>query len=49
MSGRESFTTDEARRYGEGIGIDWLSAASTWSSFERDEYRAGARSGRSPN
>lgn len=36
MASRESFTTEEARRIGEQIGIDWSSAP-----FEVDEFRAG--------
>jgi DNA-directed RNA polymerase alpha subunit len=31
-----SFTADEARRYGEEIGIDWAA-----SPFDVDEFRAG--------
>jgi hypothetical protein len=33
---RKSFTTEEARRIGEQIGIDWSSAR-----FDVDEFRAG--------
>lgn len=33
---RKSFTTDEARRIGEQIGIDWSSAP-----FDVGEFRAG--------
>ena len=36
MSGRESFTADEARRIGEQIGIDWASAP-----FDVEEFRRG--------
>ena len=36
MSGRESFTADEARRIGEQIGIDWAS-----SPFDVDQFRRG--------
>jgi uncharacterized protein DUF5661 len=36
MSGRESFTADEARRIGEQIGIDWASAP-----FDVEQYRRG--------
>jgi hypothetical protein len=34
MSGRDSFTADEARRVGEQIGIDWAS-----SLFDVDQFR----------
>ena len=33
---RKEFTTEEARRYGEEIGIDWDSA-----SFDVDQFQAG--------
>jgi Protein of unknown function (DUF5661) len=33
---RHEFTTEEARRYGEEIGIDWASA-----SFDVDQFRIG--------
>lgn len=36
MSGRGSFTADEARRVGEQIGIDWAS-----SPFDVDQFRRG--------
>jgi Protein of unknown function (DUF5661) len=36
MSGRDSFTADEARRVGEQIGIDWAS-----SLFDVDQFRRG--------
>jgi Protein of unknown function (DUF5661) len=36
MSGRESFTADEARRIGEQIGIDWASAP-----FDVEQFRRG--------
>ena len=36
MAGREPFTLEEARRYGEEIGIDWSSAA-----FDVAEFQAG--------
>ena len=36
MSGRKSFNTDEARRFGEDIGIDWSS-----SPFAVEEFQAG--------
>ena len=33
---RTGFDTDEARRFGEEIGIDWATAA-----FDVEEFRAG--------
>ena len=36
MSERKRFSTDEARRYGEGVGIDWSKSA-----FDVEEFRAG--------
>ena len=36
MSGRTSFTADEARRIGTEIGIDWGSAP-----FDVEEFRSG--------
>ena len=36
MSGRESFTADEARRIGEQIGIDWAS-----TPFDVEQFRRG--------
>jgi hypothetical protein len=36
MSGRSGFTSEEARRIGEEIGIDWAS-----SPFDVEEFRAG--------
>jgi len=36
MSGRTAFTTDEARRIGEQIGIDWATAP-----FEVEQFRSG--------
>jgi hypothetical protein len=36
MSGRTSFTTEEARRVGEEIGIDWASAP-----FDVEQFRMG--------
>ena len=36
MSEQKKFTTEEARRYGEEIGIDWGSAL-----FGVEEFRAG--------
>jgi len=36
MSGRTAFTTDEARRIGEHIGIDWATAP-----FEVEQFRSG--------
>jgi hypothetical protein len=36
MTGRESFTLDEARQYGEEIGVDWSSAP-----FDVEQFRAG--------
>ncbi len=36
MTGRESFTADEARRIGEQIGIDWASAP-----FDVEQFRRG--------
>jgi hypothetical protein len=36
MSARKGFTTDEARRIGVEIGIDWTS-----SPFDVEEFRAG--------
>ena len=36
MSGRQSFSAEEARRIGEEIGIDWGSSA-----FDVEEFRAG--------
>jgi hypothetical protein len=36
MSARESFTTVEARAYGEEIGIDWAT-----SPFDVDQFRLG--------
>lgn len=36
MSARREFSTDEARRVGEQIGIDWDAAA-----FDVDQFRIG--------
>ena len=36
MSARTNFTTEEARRIGEQIGIDWSSAP-----FDVEQFRAG--------
>lgn len=36
MTNKKSFTSDEARRIGEQIGIDWAS-----SPFEVEEFLAG--------
>jgi Protein of unknown function (DUF5661) len=36
MTDRTSFTSDEARRVGEEIGIDWASAA-----FDVEQFRMG--------
>jgi hypothetical protein len=36
MEARESFTTEEARRTGEVIGIDWAS-----SPFDVEQFRMG--------
>lgn len=36
MSGRESFSADEARRVGEQIGIDWAAAP-----FDVEQFRRG--------
>jgi hypothetical protein len=36
MTGRTSFTADEARRVGEEIGIDWASAP-----FDVEQFRMG--------
>ncbi len=36
MSNRKEFTDDEARRYGEDIGIDWST-----SPFDVDQFRRG--------
>ena len=36
MSGRTSFSAEEARRIGEEIGIDWASAA-----FDVEQFRSG--------
>ncbi len=36
MTGRASFTAEEARRIGERIGIDWLSAP-----FDVEQFRTG--------
>jgi hypothetical protein len=36
MSERESFTSEEARRFGEEIGIDWRT-----SHFDVEQFRAG--------
>ena len=36
MSARTRFTTDEARRVGEEIGIDWTSA-----TFDVEQFRRG--------
>jgi hypothetical protein len=36
MADRTSFTSDEARRIGEEIGIDWASAA-----FDVEQFRRG--------
>jgi hypothetical protein len=36
MASRTAFTSDEARRIGEQIGIDWANAP-----FDVDEYTAG--------
>lgn len=36
MSGRKSFTVDEARRIGEQIGVDWGSAP-----FDPEQFRRG--------
>jgi len=36
VTGRTSFTVDEARDVGESIGLDWSS-----SPFDADEFRRG--------
>ena len=36
MAEKKRFTADEARRYGEDVGIEWDT-----SSFDVDEFRAG--------
>jgi hypothetical protein len=36
MSGRTAFTSDEARRIGEQIGIDWATAP-----FDVEQFRSG--------
>lgn len=36
MTGREEFTSDEARTIGERIGIDWATAP-----FDVEQFRAG--------
>jgi Protein of unknown function (DUF5661) len=36
MSGRTSFTAEEARRIGEQLGVDWLQ-----SPFDVEQFRAG--------
>ena len=36
MSARQSFTTEEARRFGEEVGIDWSSAP-----FDVEQFRMG--------
>ena len=36
MTARTSFTSDEARQIGAGIGIDWASAA-----FDVEQFRMG--------
>jgi hypothetical protein len=36
MSGRTTFTAEEARRIGEAIGIDWASAP-----FDVEQFRIG--------
>lgn len=36
MAAREGFSADEARRFGEQIGIDWSS-----SPFDVEEFRRG--------
>ena len=36
MTARKSFTADEARRVGEEIGIDWVSAP-----FDIEQFRTG--------
>jgi hypothetical protein len=36
MTKRTSFTTDEARRFGSEIGIDWVSAP-----FDVEQFRMG--------
>ena len=36
MAERKAFTADEARTYGEQVGIDWATAR-----FDVDEFRAG--------
>jgi hypothetical protein len=36
MTGREGFTTEEARRIGEEIGIEWAS-----SPFDVEQFRMG--------
>jgi Mn-dependent DtxR family transcriptional regulator len=36
VSGRKSFTPDEARRFGAEIGIDWETAP-----FDVEEFRSG--------
>ena len=36
MAARQSFTVEEARRYGREIGIDWSS-----SPFDVEEFHAG--------
>jgi hypothetical protein len=36
MAARQQFTVDEARQYGQEVGIDWSSAP-----FEVEEFQAG--------
>ena len=36
MSARQGFTADQARRFGEAIGIDWNAAP-----FDVDQFRMG--------
>jgi hypothetical protein len=36
MAGREPFTLEEARRYGQEIGIDWATAP-----FDIEQFRSG--------
>jgi hypothetical protein len=36
VTGRDSFTSDEARRFGEEIGIDWAAAP-----FDVEQFRMG--------
>jgi hypothetical protein len=36
MAGRDAFTLDEAKRYGQEIGIDWSTAL-----FDAEQFRRG--------